>query len=98
MVNDARNTFFFDDEVIEGIHSFTYVNPSPVAQVCVELAGKNFAPNDAEFLRHSPPNHHNCKSYLKANLTTAQNPPEIDEFPALTQSARDSITLKEGES
>ena len=89
--NEARNAFFFDDEVLETINSFTFVNVDPQAQICKELAGRTFAKNDAEFMRFNPPLHHNCKSYLKANLTEK----EIQGLPTITEGARKSITLGE---
>ena len=67
-VNEARASFYFDDDVTEYIHSFTFVNFAPVSDICKELAGTVFKVNDKESLRYAPPLHHNCKSYLRANL------------------------------
>lgn len=78
MVNESRNSFFFNDNVLDEIHSFTFVNPSPVAPVCKELAGRVIAPNDAESLRYSPPLHHNCKSYLRANLKSSRGTDRLE--------------------
>jgi len=102
IVNDARNEFFFDEEVLEDIQSFTFINFDPKSAICRKLSangtGRTFATNDAEFLRFSPPLHHNCKSYLRANLATTTNVPEIQPLPGISQAERDSITLssKEG--
>jgi len=97
MVNDARNTFFFDDDVVDSIHSFTFKNDNPKTAICKRLSssGNNtFTVNDAEYLRHAPPLHHNCKSYLKANLV-GKSEPDTNEFPALSQAEKDSITFKD---
>lgn len=60
MVNEGRDTFFFEPDVIEEIHSFTFMNVAPVSAICKELAGVTFQTNDAESLRYSPPLHHNA--------------------------------------
>lgn len=72
MVNEGRNSFFLDDEVSDSIHSFTFMNRDPKSPICRELAGKTFATNDVESMRYSPPLHHNCKSFLRANLKTSR--------------------------
>jgi len=38
---------------------------------------------------------HNCKSYLRANLKTSKNLPNITGLPDLTDADKASITLKE---
>lgn len=94
MVNEGRNSFFFDTEVLEEIHSFTFVNGDPKSAICKELAGTTFNTNDAESMRYTPPLHHNCKSYLRANLKTSKG---VDKLKVKTLSpsaeAVKSITL-----
>lgn len=94
MVNEGRDAFFFEPEVLEEIHSFTFVNYSPKSAICKELAGTTFNTNDAESQRYTPPLHHNCKSYLRANLKTSKG---IDRLEVSTLSpsaeAKKSITL-----
>jgi len=94
MVNEGRESFFFDDEVIDEIHSFTFVNFDPKSAVCIELAGTTFKTSDAESLRYVPPLHHNCKSYLRANLKVSRGVEEL-EISTLSPSAKakKSITL-----
>lgn len=94
MVNEGRDAFFFEPEVLEEIHSFTFVNIAPVAAVCRELAGTTFNTNDAESLRYTPPLHHNCKSYLRANLKSSKGVDRL-EISTLSPSAnaKKSITL-----
>lgn len=60
VVNEGRETFFFNDDVLDEIHSFTFVNFSPKSAICKELAGTTFNTNDAESLRYTPPLHHNA--------------------------------------
>lgn len=78
MVNEGRDAFFFEPEVLEELHSFTFVNFSPKSDICKELAGTTFKTNDAESLRYTPPLHHNCKSYLRANLKTSKGTEKLD--------------------
>ena len=94
MVNEGRDTFFFEADVLEEIHSFTFMNIAPKSPVCRELAGTTFNTNDAESLRFTPPLHHNCKSYLRANLKTSKGVSNLDVStlsPSAT--AKKSITL-----
>ncbi len=94
MVNEGRDAFFFEPDVLEEIHSFTFINIAPKSAICKELAGTTFNTNDAESLRYSPPLHHNCKSYLRANLKTSKG---VDGLEVSTLSpsatAKKSITL-----
>lgn len=68
VVNESRNAFFFDDEVLDEVESFTFVNGDPVTDICKDLAGRTFAKDDAEAERYFPPLHHNCKSFITVNL------------------------------
>lgn len=72
LVNEGRNSVFFDPAIEDEIHSYTFMNDNPKSPICIELAGTTFNTNDAESLRYSPPLHHNCKSYLRANLKTSK--------------------------
>ena len=94
MVNEGRDTYFFDDDVLDEIHSFTFVNFAPKSDICRELAGTTFRTNDAESLRFVPPLHHNCKSYLRANLKISKGLEGLN-ISTLSPSAeaKKSITL-----
>lgn len=94
MVNEGRDTFFFEPDVLEEIHSFTFMNIAPKSAICRELAGTTFNTNDAESLRYTPPLHHNCKSYLRANLKVSRGVDQLD-VSSLSPSAdaKKSITL-----
>lgn len=94
MVNEGRDAFFFEPDVLEEIHSFTFVNSDPKAPICKELAGTTFNTNDAESLRYTPPLHHNCKSYLRANLKESKGVERL-QISSLSPSAeaKKSITL-----
>ena len=97
LVNQTRNEFFFDDEVLEEIYAFKFINSDPKSDICKKLAGRVFAKNDTEFLQYSPPLHHNCKSYLSAVPQSAKTKPEIQPLPPITETDRKSITLSEKE-
>lgn len=95
IVNETRQDFFFDDEVLQDIASFTYINSDPKAEICKSLAGTTFATNDTDAKRLSPGFHQNCKTYLRANLKTSKNLPDVTGLPDISANARASITLKE---
>jgi hypothetical protein len=98
MVNEARNAFFFEPEVLEEIESFTFVNGDPVSPVCQELAGTTFAKDDPEAARYFPPLHHNCKSYIVANLVGGKRNPKIDDGGLVPSKANQKyVTLSEAD-
>lgn len=89
-------SFFFDDEVLDGIESFTFTNEDPVSEICQELAGTTFDPNDPDLDTYTPPLHHNCKSRLVPNLKGDEANPEIDrDGVSLSKKALQSMTLSE---
>lgn len=97
VAQQASLSFLFDDEVLEDIESFTFVNEDPVSEICSELAGTTFAPGDPDLDRYTPPLHHNCKSRLVPNLKGDSENPEIDRGGiSVSQKALDSITLSDG--
>ncbi len=77
VVNETRNAFFFQDDTLEEVESFTFTNGDPVSDICKDLADRVFAKDDPEAEQYFPPLHHNCKSYLVPNLKGSKNP-EID--------------------
>lgn len=79
-VAEARNAFFFNDEVLQEIESFTFVNGDPVSEICQSLAGQTCSKSDVEAQRLFPPLHHNCKSYIVPNLVGDENNPEVTGF------------------
>jgi SPP1 gp7 family putative phage head morphogenesis protein len=72
VINEARNAFFFEPDVLEEIDAFVFVNGDPVTEICQDLAGTVFSKDDPEADRYFPPLHWNCKSsiqpILKGNL------------------------------
>lgn len=64
IVNEARNAFFFEDEVLQEIEAFEFVNGDPVSPICIELSGTVFAKDDPNMFRYTPPLHYNCKSTI----------------------------------
>lgn len=95
-VNQASLAFFFDDEVIDEIESFTFTNEDPVSEICKALNETTFAVGDPELDKYICPLHHNCKSRYVPNLKGAKGNPDINRGGvALTKKALDSITLSE---
>jgi SPP1 gp7 family putative phage head morphogenesis protein len=94
-VNESRSTFFFDEDVQEEIESFTFVNGDPVSPICQDLAGTVFSKDDPNMERYSPPLHHNCKSYLVANLKGTNKDVDPDGLQPSKASLEKYITLSE---
>jgi phage gp29-like protein len=94
VVNSARSAFFFDDDVLEEIESFTFVNGDPVSPICQDLAGTTFAKDDPEAERYFPPLHHNCKSYLVPNLVGGSKR-EIESLKPSSPALEKYVTLSD---
>lgn len=76
-VNNSRNDIYQTPEVFEEIESFTIVNPSPVAAICVELSGRVITPE--QYANGDlPPYHHNCNTIVVANKKGAKGNPNIN--------------------
>lgn len=73
IVNEARNAFFFNDEVLEEVEAFQFMNGDPVSEVCNDLAGTIFSKNDPDFFKYTPPLHYNCKSWIRPILKLNKN-------------------------
>lgn len=76
-VNNSRNDIYQTPEVFEEIESFTIVNPSPVAAICVELAGRTITPDQYKN-GILPAYHHNCNTIVVANKKGAKGNPNIN--------------------
>lgn len=91
IVNESRNAVFFDDDVLEEVESFTFVNGDPVSEICQDLAGTTFSKDDAEAERYFPPLHHNCKSYIVANLKGSGKEIDPNGLKPSTKKIEDTI-------
>ncbi len=95
-VNTARQAFFYDDEVLDQIDAFEFVNGDPVTPICQDLAGTIFDKNDPNADRYQPPLHWNCKSWirpiLKGNLPATKN---IETLKPSTKKLEDTIQFSE---
>jgi hypothetical protein len=60
LINETRNAFFLDDETLEQLECFQFVNEDPVVAICVSLAGQYFPKDDPELERYTPPLHWNA--------------------------------------
>ena len=91
--NDARRDFFgeFKEEII----SFTWINESPVSEICKALNGRTLKADDPDVLRFWPPLHHNCKTYTVANTAKTKDNPEPQSGFNPSDKALKSISLSD---
>lgn len=94
-VNEARSAFFFDDEVLQEIDAFEFVNADPVSPICDDLAGTVFAKDDPNMFRYTPPLHWNCKSYIVPILSGKLGKKEITALKPSSKKLEDSIQFSE---
>lgn len=94
-VNESRNAFFFDDDVLEDVQSFQFVNGDPVCPLCQDLNGSVFTADDAEASRYYPPLHHNCACIL-VPILKSEDEKEVTGLKPSKASLEDYITFGEG--
>jgi SPP1 gp7 family putative phage head morphogenesis protein len=82
------------------IESYTFVaeDDDRTSEICLELNGRTFAPDDPDVWRFHPPLHHNCRSTMVVNLKSFKANPSIDDNKLnLSKAAQKAITLSEAE-
>ena len=94
IVNDSRNAFFFTDDVLSEIEAFQFMNDSPVAAICKDLAGKYFPIDDPNHFRYTPPLHYNCTSWIRPVLRVKKGVKVEKLVP--TKTGAKSIQFNEG--
>lgn len=95
VINDARDAFFFDDDVLEEIDAFEFVNGDPVTPICQDLAGTIFAKDDPNMFRYTPPLHWNCKSSIEPILKGDLGERKTTELEPSSKKLKDSIQFDE---
>lgn len=63
-INEGRQAYFFEDDVLKEIEAFEFKNDIPETPICEDLNGTIFLANDPGFDRYNPPLHFNCDSYI----------------------------------
>ena len=95
-INEARNAFFFTDDVLEELQAFQFFNPAPVSVICRDLAGRIFSKEDIKSQEFLPPLHFNCKSTILPILNSAKNVRISSQgLEPSNQASRNSINLSE---
>lgn len=77
-INNTRNDVMKEPDVMDNIESFVFYNPSPVAEICKQLAGRVFSKEEYEQGKNLPPLHHNCNSIIIAQTKGQNNKPISD--------------------
>lgn len=102
VTQQASMSFFLDDDVVDGIESFTFTNEDPVSEICIAMTGTTVSPGDPILDQYCTPLHHNCKSRWVPNLKGDNSNPDIGSGDAqsngglsLSKKALDSISLHE---
>lgn len=67
-VNLARNAIYQKKNVLDKIESFVFMNEAPVSAICKHLKGRVFTKAEYITSPNLPPLHHNCKSWIKAQI------------------------------
>lgn len=94
-VNEARGAFFFDEDVLEEIDAFEFVNGDPVTPICQDLNGTVFRKDDPNMFRYTPPLHWNCKSYIVPILKGNLGKRKPSDLKPSTKALEDSIQFGE---
>lgn len=79
VVNEARNAFFLDPDVLENIEAFKFMNGDPVSLICKSLAGIIFTAKDPNFFAYTPPLHYNAV-LEGSKITTSRGDISIEDI------------------
>lgn len=77
-VNLARNAIFQQKETLDQIETFVFTNPSPEAPICKHLKGRVFTKSEYIVSNNLPPLHHNCNSYIVAQISGRKGNKKLD--------------------
>lgn len=94
-VNEARSAFFFDDDVLQELDAFEFMNGDPVTPICQDLNGTVFAKDDPNMFRYTPPLHWNCKSYIVPILAGKLGDRQIEKLKPSTAALEKTIQFQE---
>lgn len=95
LVNEARSAYFENDDVTEQLDALEFVNEDPVSQICQDLAGTVFSPDDPGRDRYQPPLHFNCKSWIRPILKGNLGNKEIEQLKPSTKKLESQIQFSE---
>lgn len=93
ITNFARKDLF--DEIVKTkeVESFTWVNSSPVSEICKGINGMTLPADHPDVDRYWPPLHHNCKTYVVLNTSNRKDKPTPQNGFTPTEAQKKSITL-----
>jgi len=78
-------------------HTFVAVDDDATTELCSELDGSTFTPEDPDFKKYTPPLHFNCRSFMQVNTSETKDNPEITGAPKLSKAAQKQLQLSEPE-
>lgn len=96
VISESRDAFFYDDDVLDEIDAFEFVNGDPVTPICQDLAGTIFAKDDPNRFRYTPPLHWNCKSWIRPILKGELGNRDVEKLKPSNKKLEDSIQFDEG--
>ena len=76
-------------------HTFIAVDDDATTELCSELDGSTFGPEDPDFKKYTPPLHFNCRSFMQVNTSQTRDNPEITGAPKLSKKAQSQLVLSE---
>ena len=94
VVNEARNAFFFQKDVLQEIEAFQFMNGDPVSIICNDLDGLIFDKNDPNAFRYTPPLHYNCKSWIRPILRLVKGQ-KVEKFKPSTSKIENTIQFSD---
>jgi len=95
VISQAREAFFFDDDTLQEIDAFEFVNGDPVTPICQDLAGTIFSKDDPDLFRYTPPLHWNCKSYIRPILVGNLGKREVTKLKPSSSKLEETIQFSE---
>ena len=95
ITNVARRDLFKEVEADGNVESYTWVNIDPVSAICKGITGTTLPADDPGVDTYWPPLHHNCKTYVVANIKGRKDNPSTQNGFTPTETEAKSISLAE---
>lgn len=76
-------------------YTFVAVDDESTTDLCRELDGSTFDPEDPDFKKYTPPLHYNCRSFMQVNTSETKDNPEVTGAPKLSKAAQGQLVLAE---
>jgi SPP1 gp7 family putative phage head morphogenesis protein len=94
-LDDAAKEFEEETGIKIVSYTFVAVDDDATTDLCRELDGSTYSPDDPDKKKYTPALHFNCRSFMQVNTTETRDNPEITGAPKLSKAAQKQLQFAE---